>query len=157
MLTGSAFVREGASQQQDEEPQDARVEGVPGGFLRRGDCGRAEYYQRAGGAYVHELGEGDALSVLVEPGDQDAHGGGGKNGETLAQFCVGEAGPADFFEESGEESESDADPEAVWRVDGRYERFEAEKNAEDQNRRNKQGRVPTEWEADAAHSCVEIF
>jgi hypothetical protein len=55
----------------------------------------------------------------------------GKNGETLAQFWVGEAGPADFFEESGEEAESDADPEAVWRVDGRYERFETEKNAED--------------------------
>ena len=120
---------------------------------------------------MHELGEGDALGVLVEPGDQDSHGGHGryesceeswksfavrrscaeevdhwgvpespeqaedcgcgKNGETLAQFWVGEAGPADFFEESGEESESDADPEAVWRVDGRYERFEAEKNAED--------------------------
>jgi hypothetical protein len=35
----------------------------------------------------------------------------GRNGETLAQFWVGEAGPADFLEEPGEEAESDADPE----------------------------------------------
>jgi hypothetical protein len=80
-----------------------------------------------------------------------------KSGETLAQLWVSETCPADFFQESGQEAEGDADPETIWRVDRRYKCFETEENAEDHNRRDEQRRVPAKRETDVAHSGEEIL
>lgn len=82
--------------------------------------------------------------------------GGDESVGGAAHFAEGEAHPADFLEETGDEAEGDADEKAVGSKVGGNERFHRNKDRHDQERRDEKYSVPMTGNAYAAHLREEV-
>ncbi len=107
-------------------------------------------------------GVGRGGAKVVDDGDvpgapkQAEEDGGSEGVAGAAHFWEGETHPADFFEESGDKTESDADEEAIGGEVGGDESFHTVQNGEDQGWREEKRGVPAHGEARAAHARKKV-
>jgi len=120
-----------------------------------------------GGGEGEEEGEpiggvGRGGAKVIDDGDvpgapKQAEKDGGSEGVAgAAHFWEGVAHPADFLEESGDKTESNADEEAIGGEVGGDKSFHAVEDGEDQGGRNEKCGVPARGEAHAAHARKKV-